>query len=133
MRRYETVFLISPKLTEEETQGIIDQMADVVSKKKGKMVNKEEWGKRRLAYPIQKFDEAFYVLFEYEGKPGIPVELERQFKQADTVIRYLTVRKEARENIRRKKKEAPVKEGSGAEEKEAEKKEPSVEETAEEK
>jgi len=103
MRHYETVFLISPNLTEEETEGIINQMAEIISKKKGKMINKEEWGKRKLAYPIQKFDEAFYVLFQYEGKPEIPVELERQFKQSDAVIRYLTVKIEARENIRRKR------------------------------
>lgn len=103
MREYETVFLISPNLTEEEAKGLITQMADVIAKKKGKMVDKEEWGKKKLAYPISKFEEAFYVLFRYEGESEIPAELERQFKQADTVIRYLTVRKETRENIRRKK------------------------------
>ena len=106
MRQYETVFLISPKLTEEETGGIISQMADVITKKKGKMLNKEEWGKKKLAYPIKKFEEAFYVLFHYEGESEIPAELERRFKQADTIIRYLTVKKETRENIRRKKMKA---------------------------
>ena len=106
MRQYETVFLISPKLTEEETGGIVSQMADVITKKKGKMLNKEEWGKKKLAYPIKKFEEAYYVLFHYEGKSEIPVELERRFKQADTVIRFLTIKKETRENIRRKKMKA---------------------------
>ena len=109
MRQYETVFLISPKLTEEETEGLIHQMEEVVSEKKGKLINKEEWGKRRLAYPIQKFDEAVYVIFHYEGKSEIPDELERRFKQSDTIIRYLTVKKETRENVRGKKKRAPVK------------------------
>ena len=106
MKQYETVFLISPNLTEEETGGIISQMSDVITKKKGKMLNKEEWGKRKLAYPIKKFEEAFYVLFHYEGESEIPAELERRFKQADTVIRYLTVKRETRENIRRKKMKA---------------------------
>ncbi len=117
MRQYETVFLISPKLTEEETEGLIHQMEEVVSKKNGKLINKEEWGKRRLAYPIQKFDEAVYVLFHYEGKSEIPDELERRFKQSDTVIRYLTVKKDTRENVRGRNKrvlvaakEAPPKE-----------------------
>jgi len=109
MRQYETVFLISPKLTEEETEGLIHQMEEVVSKKKGKLINKEEWGKRRLAYPIQKFDEAVYVIFHYEGKSEIPDELERRFKQSDTIIRYLTVKKETRENVRGRMKRAPVK------------------------
>ncbi len=110
MREYETVFLISPNLTEEEAKGLITQMADVIAKKKGKMVNKEEWGKKKLAYSISKFEEAFYVLFRYEGESEIPAELERRFKQADTVIRYLTVRKETRENIRRKKTKPTPKE-----------------------
>ena len=104
MRQYETVFLISPNLTEEETESLIQQMEEVVSKKKGKLINKEEWGKRRLAYPIQKFEEAFYILFHYEGKSEISDELERHFKQSDTVIRYLTVKKETRENVRGRKK-----------------------------
>ena len=106
MRQYETVFLISPKLTEEETGGIISQMADVITKKKGKMLNKEEWGKKKLAYPIKNYEEAYYILFHYEGESEIPAELERRFKQADPVIRYLTVKKETRENIRRKKMKA---------------------------
>jgi small subunit ribosomal protein S6 len=114
MREYETVFLISPSLTEEETKGLITQMADIITEKKGKMVDKEEWGKRKLAYPISKFEEAFYVLFRYEGESEIPAELERRFKQADTVIRYLTVRKETRENIRRKKMKPTIKEAEAS-------------------
>ncbi len=109
MRHYETVFLISPNLSEEETESLVQQMEEVVAKKKGKLINKDEWGKRKLAYPIQKFEEAFYVLFHYEGKSEIPDELERRFKQSDTVLRYLTVKKEMRENIRGRKKKAPVK------------------------
>jgi len=108
MRQYETVFLISPSLSEEDTESLIHQMEDVVSKKKGKMVNKEEWGKRKLAYPIKKFEEAFYILFHYEGNPDLPVELERRFKQTETIIRYLTVRKETRENVRVKKRGKPA-------------------------
>lgn len=119
MRQYETVFLISPNLSEEETEGIIHEMTDVISKEKGKMITKEEWGKKKLAYPIQKYEEAFYVLFRYEGKTEIPTELERRFKQTDAVIRYLTVKKETKENIRRKKmKEAPEEESALTEEKE---------------
>ena len=104
MRQYETVFLISPTLSEEETEAIIGKMAEVITKQKGKMITKEEWGKRKLAYAIKKFDEAFYVLFHYQGKPEIPAELERLFKQSEAIIRYLTVKKETRDNIRLKRK-----------------------------
>ncbi|MGD2246130.1 MAG: 30S ribosomal protein S6 [Candidatus Aminicenantes bacterium] len=104
MTQYETAFLISPNLEEEETEKVITQMAEVISKKKGKMINEDRWGKRKLAYPIKKFEEAFYVFFHYEGDPEIPSELERRFKQTEAVLRYLTVKKTQKENVRRKKK-----------------------------
>jgi len=104
MKQYETGFLISPSLTEEETDKLILQMAEVVSRKKGKMLKEDRWGKRKLAYPLSKFEEAFYVFFHYEGEPDIPSELERRFKQTDHILRYLTVKKELKEDIRKKKK-----------------------------
>jgi small subunit ribosomal protein S6 len=102
MRQYETAFLISPNVPEEETEKIILQMADIVTKKKGKMIKQDVWGKRKLAYPIQKFEEAVYVFFHYEGEAGIPTELERRFKQTEAVVRYLTVRKETKEAVQKK-------------------------------
>lgn len=104
MTQYETAFLISPNLEEEETEKVITQMAKVISEKKGKMINEDRWGKRRLAYPIKKFEEAFYVFFHYEGDSEIPFELERRFKQTEEVLRYLTMKKSQKENVRRKKK-----------------------------
>ncbi len=104
MTQYETAFLLSPNLEEEETEKIIGQMVEVVSKKKGKMINEDRWGKRKLAYPIKKFEEAFYVFFLYEGDSDIPFELERRFKQSEAILRYLTVKKEPKKSIRRKQK-----------------------------
>lgn len=110
MRQYETAFLIAPNLEEEETEKIISQMAEVISQKKGKMVKEDRWGKKRLAYPINKFEEAFYVFFLYEGKPEIPSELERRFKQTETILRFLTIRKETKPKVRIKRKEIPAEE-----------------------
>ena len=107
MRQYETGFLIVPNLSEEETEKIILQMADIVSQRKGRMIEQEKWGKRKLAYPIKKCDEAFYVFFHYEGESDIPQELARRFRQMDTILRYLTLKKDGRENIRKKKKAIP--------------------------
>lgn len=108
MTQYETAFLISPNLEEEETEKVITQMAEVISEKKGKMINEDRWGKRRLAYPIKKFEEAFYVFFHYEGDSEIPLELERRFKQTEEILRYLTMKKTQKENVRRKKKTVPA-------------------------
>lgn len=109
MTLYETAFLISPNLEEEAIEKVISQMAEVV-KKKGKLINEDRWGKKRLAYPIQKFEEAFYVFFLYEADPTVPFELERRFKQTEAILRYLTIKKETKEKARRKEKEAPEKE-----------------------
>lgn len=103
MRLYETGFLISPNVTEEDAEAIIRQMAEVISQKNGKMVKLDKWGKRRMAYPIKKYGEAFYVFFHYEGGPEIPQELGRRFRQMDTILRYLTLVREAQQNIRKKK------------------------------
>jgi len=106
MKIYETGFLVAPNLSEDDTEKLISQMAEVVSQKEGKLIRQEKWGKRRMAYSIKRWSEAFYVFFHYEGKPDIPVELERRFKQTDAVLRYLTLQKEPREATRRKRKKA---------------------------
>lgn len=107
MRIYETGFILAPSLAEEETEQIILQMADIIAQREGQLIKQDRWGKRRLAYPIKKFSEGFYVFFQYEGKADIPLELERRFKQTDSVLRYLTLKKEAKEAVRRKKKKEP--------------------------
>ncbi len=104
MRLYETGFLIAPNITEEDAEGLVRQMADVVSQKNGKMVRIEKWGKRRTAYALKKFNEAFYVFFHYEAGADVPAELARRFRQMDTVLRYLTLAKETQLNVRKKKK-----------------------------
>lgn len=111
MTQYETAFLISPNLEEEAIEKVISQMAEVV-KKKGKLIKEDRWGKKKLAYPIQRFEEAFYVFFLYEADPTVPFELERRFKQTEPILRYLTIKKETKEKVRKKEKEVPEEEES---------------------
>ncbi len=106
MRLYETGFLISPNVSEEDADVLIQQMAEVVSQKNGKMVKLEKWGKRRMAYAIGKYGEAYYVFFHYDGGPDIPLELGRRFRQMDTILRHLTLVKETQTNVRKRKKAA---------------------------
>lgn len=126
MLYYETGFLLAPNLAEEETEKLINQMVEVVSQKDGRLIRQERWGKRRLAYRIERFNEAFFVFFHYEGKADIPAELERRFKQSDAVLRYLTLKKDTQATVRRKKKKEP-----GAEDKAAPAAEPSAQESPE--
>ncbi len=104
MRQYETGFVLSPNLSEEETTQFVQQMAEIVAQKKGRMVKQDIWGKRRLAFPIKRFQEGVYVFFTYDGGGDVSAELERRFKQTDHVIRFMTVLKDPRDLARRKKK-----------------------------
>jgi small subunit ribosomal protein S6 len=104
MKIYETGFLLAPNLSEDDTDKLITQMADVISQREGKLIKQERWGRHRMAYSIKRWSEAFFVFFHYEGRPDIPLELERRFKQTEAVLRYLTLQKEAKEPTRRKRK-----------------------------
>jgi small subunit ribosomal protein S6 len=104
LRQYETGFVLSPALSEEETSQFVQQMAEIVAQKKGRMVKQDVWGKRRLAFPIKRFQEGVYVFFTYDGPGDVATELERRFKQTDSVIRFMTVVKDPRDLVRRKKK-----------------------------
>ena len=104
MRQYETGFVLSPTLSEEETAQFVQQMAEVVAQKKGRMVKQDVWGKRRLAFPIKRFQEGVYVFFTYEGAGDVSAELERRFKQTDSVIRFMTILRDPRDLIGRKRK-----------------------------
>jgi small subunit ribosomal protein S6 len=104
MRQYETGFVLSPTLSEEETAQFIQQMAAIVAQKNGRMVKQDVWGKRRLAYVIKKFSEGVYVFFTYDGPGDVSAELERRFKQSDAVIRFLTVKRDLRSQARKRRK-----------------------------
>ena len=118
MRQYETGFVLSPTLSEEETAQFVQQMAEIVAQKKGQMVKQDVWGKRRLAFPIKRFQEGVYVFFTYDGPGDVSVELERRFKQTDAVIRFMTVVKDPRDLVRRKKKRRAEEAAAAAEPKE---------------
>lgn len=118
MRQYETGFVLSPTLSEEETAQLVQQMAEIVAQKNGRMVKQDVWGKRRLAFPIKRFQEGVYVFFTYDGPGDVSVELERRFKQTDAVIRFMTVVKDPRDLVRRKKKRRAEEAAAAAEPKE---------------
>ena len=114
MRQYETGFVLSPTLSEEETTQLVQQMAEIVAQKKGRMVKQDVWGKRRLAFPIKRFQEGIYVFFTFDGPGDVAAELERRFKQTDAVIRFMTVVKDPRDLVRRKNKKRRAEEAAQA-------------------
>jgi small subunit ribosomal protein S6 len=91
---YETVFITVPTLTEDEERTIVDGMAQIVTDGGGDFTANDRMGRRRLAYPIQKFEDGVYTLFLYDSESDVPKELDRRFRLSDKILRHLTVRLE---------------------------------------
>ena len=94
MHTYETLFITSPNLTEDDEQSTVETMAAIVSDGGGEMVANDRMGRRRLAYPIRKFEDGVYTRFLYDSTSEVPKELERRIRLSDKVLRSLTVRME---------------------------------------
>jgi len=91
-RIYEELFIIKPDATEEEIDQIIEQMKGVITTAEGTIDKVDKWGKRRLAYRVDKHREGSYVLIQFTAKPETVKELERRLRVTDAVIKFLTVR-----------------------------------------
>ena len=91
MRTYEVLFILSPQVPEEEATALITEFRAVVEKLGATMKNEEAWGRRRLAYPINKSNEGIYHLFVVESE-GSLAELDRRMKNSDRVLRHMIVR-----------------------------------------
>ncbi|HTG01472.1 MAG TPA: 30S ribosomal protein S6 [Nitrospirota bacterium] len=107
---YESIFIINPNLTDEETAGVIKKMQDVVAKQGGEMLKSEDWGKKKLAYEVKKQKRGHYAFFQFKAAPAAVSELERIYKMTDSVIKFITVKLEkelrTRPEPKKKKKDA---------------------------
>ena len=92
MLQYETIFVTEPTLTEEEIDDLIKGYEGLVASVQGKVLKVEKWGKRRLAYPIQRREEGIYVLMVIESPTSFVKEIERRYRMNDRILRHLTVR-----------------------------------------
>ena len=90
---YETLFAVSGNLAEEDTKALVEKFVNLV-KDNATDVNVNEWGKKRLAYPINYITEGYYVLATFKSEPEFPRELERVLGITEGVIRYMTITKE---------------------------------------
>lgn len=93
MRKYESLFILRPDLEESKRVELIEKFKAIVNAD-GEMDTVEEWGMRKLAYEIEKLREGYYVLFNFRANTTLPVELERNFKIADEVVRYVVINRE---------------------------------------
>ena len=93
MNKYELALVISAKLDDEARTAVLDRAKEYISRHGGVVGETEEWGKRKLAYEIQKQTEAYYYFVQFEAEGETPNELEGRMRIMDNVLRYLVVRK----------------------------------------
>jgi len=94
MNNYETVFILTPVLSEAQMKEAVEKIKNVLISKNAEIINEENWGLRKLAYPINKKSTGFYQLIEFKANPSIVDVLETQFRRDERVIRFLTFRQD---------------------------------------
>jgi small subunit ribosomal protein S6 len=104
MRLYDIVVLVTPELSEEEGTRVVGDYRKLLADGGAEIVRDETWGRRRLAYPIQRKREATYHHFQVKADPALVTEVERRLKLSDQILRHLAVR--ADEELKRSAKMA---------------------------
>jgi small subunit ribosomal protein S6 len=124
-REYELVFVVRPDVADEDLEVIKDRTTRIIEEREGKMLDVEDWGKRRLAYDIRKYSKGHYFLFRYLGGTDAVNEIERTFRIDDSVLRFLHIKEDDRVDVETRVAEfaarraaaeaaAPVEAASGA-------------------
>ena len=90
MNHYETVFILTPVLSEPQMKEAVEKFKGILTDNGATIVNEENWGMRKLAYPIQKKSTGFYTLIEFDAEPTIVKILETAFRRDEKVLRFLT-------------------------------------------
>ena len=95
MNKYELAVVVSAKIEDEERAAVVDRCKALIERFGGTVTNVDDWGKKRLAYEIQKMKEAYYYFIQFEGDSNCPNEVEAHVRIMEPVIRYLIVKQEA--------------------------------------
>ena len=111
MNQYETVFILTPVLSDEQMKEAVEKFKGILAKCGAEIINEENWGLKKLAYPIEKKSTGFYELIEFKAAPEAIKTLEIAYRRDERVLRYLTVKMEKyaaeyAEKRRNNKKEA---------------------------
>ena len=95
MNKYELAVVLSAKLEDDERAAALEKVKGYITRFGGNIVDVDEWGKKRLAYEIQKSKEGFYYFIHFEGEANCPTEVEAHIRIMEPVVRYLCVRQDA--------------------------------------
>jgi len=94
MINYEVMFIIDPALEDEKKDAAVERVKSVIAAE-GEVGNVDVWGLRKLAYPIQKKNEGYYVVIDFKAEPTLPAELDRRLKISEDFMRHIIVNKDA--------------------------------------
>ncbi len=94
MRKYETIFILHPSMDDESVKANIEKFKGVIENGGGTVDSVDFWGKRKLAYEINKVGEGYYTLVHFNANPELPKELDRVFRISDAVVRHIIVKNE---------------------------------------
>ena len=95
MNKYELAVVLSAKLEDEERAAAMEKVTGYITRFGGTVTDIDEWGKKRLAYEIQKMKEGYYYFIQFEGETTVPAELEERLRIEETVLRFLCVKQDA--------------------------------------
>ena len=96
MNKYELAVVVSAKIEDEERAAVVDKYKALIERFGGTITNVDDWGKKRLAYEIQKMKEGFYYFIQFEAESSAPAEIESRIRIMDNVLRYLVVKNETK-------------------------------------
>ena len=96
MNKYELAVVVSAKIEDEERAAVVDKCKALIERFGGTITNVDDWGKKRLAYEIQKMKEGFYYFIQFEAESSAPAEIESRIRIMDNVLRYLVVQNETK-------------------------------------
>ena len=95
MNKYELAVVVNAKIEDDERAQVIEKIKEMIARFGGNVTDVDEWGKKRLAYEIQKMREAYYYFIHFEAESTVPAEVEQRIRIMDNVLRYLCVKQEA--------------------------------------
>ena len=95
MNKYELAVVVSAKIEDDERAQVIEKVKALVERFGGQISDVDEWGKKKLAYEIQKMKEGYYYFIQFEGETTVPAELEERLRIEETVLRFLCVKQDA--------------------------------------
>lgn len=96
MNKYELAVVVSAKIEDEERAAVVDKCKALIERFGGTITNVDDWGKKRLAYEIQKMKEGFYYFIQFGAESSAPAEIESRIRIMDNVLRYLVVKNETK-------------------------------------